>query len=88
MVCLVLARLRVVFVELLMKERLAISLRKKNVVALADKIAFLIDHPDIRKEMGENGRKKFKEQFTLSIFENRMKEILLTICEGKELQVM
>lgn len=51
-------------------------IEKKNAVALADKIAFLIGHPDIRKEMGENGRKKFKEQFTLSIFENRMKEVL------------
>lgn len=53
---------------------------KKNVEQLADKISYLIGHPDLCKEMGENGYKKFQNKYTLSIFEDRMKNILMECC--------
>lgn len=53
---------------------------KKNVEQLADKISYLIGHPDLCREMGENGYKKFQNKYTLSIFEDRMKNILTECC--------
>ena len=50
---------------------------KHNATQLADKIAWLISHPKQSKEMGENGYRKYQKEFTLSVFENRMKEILM-----------
>ena len=52
---------------------------KQQPLALAEKIDYLIDHPELCRAMGEAGKKKFKEEFTLERFENRMKEILRTI---------
>lgn len=52
---------------------------KQQPLALADRIDYLIDHPELCQAMGEAGRKKFKEEFTLERFENRMKEILKEI---------
>lgn len=49
---------------------------KQQPSVLAEKIAYLIDHPELCQEMGKAGKKKFKEEFTLERFENRMKEIL------------
>ena len=49
---------------------------KKNSEALADRIAYLLGHPTVCKEMGENGRKRFNEKYTLEIFESRIKNIL------------
>ena len=49
---------------------------KQQPLILAEKIAYLIDHPTLCQAMGEAGRKKFKEEFTLKRFENRMTEIL------------
>ena len=43
---------------------------------LADKIEYLIDHPNLCKEMGKAGRIKFENEFTIEKFENRMKNIL------------
>lgn len=53
---------------------------KKNVEQLSDKISYLIGHPDLCKEMGGNGYKKFQTKYTLSIFEDRMKNILMECC--------
>lgn len=50
---------------------------KHNATQLAEKIAWLISHPKQSKEMGENGYRKYQKEFTLSVFENRMKEILM-----------
>lgn len=50
---------------------------KKNPSALAEKIEILIKNPELCKSMGEAGRKKFLEKFTLEKFENRLKDILL-----------
>lgn len=52
---------------------------KQQPLILAEKIACLIDQPALCQAMGEAGRKKFKEEFTLERFENRMKEILQEI---------
>ncbi|WP_276864609.1 glycosyltransferase family 4 protein [Mediterranea massiliensis] len=54
-------------------------IEKQQPLILAEKIAYLIDHPALSQAMGEAGRKKFKEEFTLERFENRMKEILQEI---------
>lgn len=47
-----------------------------NVGALAEKIEFLLSNPALRKQMGINGRTKYEKNFTLSIFEQRLSNIL------------
>ena len=37
-----------------------------------------------RKQMGDAGRKNYEEEFTLDVFENRMKNILETILSEKK----
>lgn len=49
---------------------------QRNVADLADKLEFLIQNPDVRKNMGILGREKYEKEFTLDRFENRLKEIL------------
>jgi len=48
---------------------------KNNPEALAEKIEILINNPDLRKRMGEAGRKKILENYTLDIFEKNMKGV-------------
>lgn len=57
---------------------------KKNALQLADRIRHLIGHPELCKEMGEKGYKKYRSQFTLQTFENRMKEILTECCRHEK----
>ena len=49
---------------------------KLNSSELAEKIEYLLNHPNERKRMGENGYRKFVNEFTLEKFEARMVEIL------------
>lgn len=56
-------------------------IEQKSAISLADKIAYLIERPKLRKEMGENGYKKYCSQFSLQIFENQMKNILQNIVD-------
>ncbi|MDR0506431.1 MAG: glycosyltransferase, partial [Dysgonamonadaceae bacterium] len=49
---------------------------KQNPEMLAAKIEELINHSELRINMGVAGQKKFKENYTLEIFEKRMCEIL------------
>ena len=49
---------------------------KRDANALADRMEFLLTHPEERTHMGIAGRQKFKNEFTLSKFETRMKQIL------------
>ncbi len=44
---------------------------------LAKHLEYLIEHPEIRQQLGKAGREKYKKQYTLSQFEKRMFEILL-----------
>lgn len=49
---------------------------KREANALADRIEFLLTHPEERPRMGIAGYQKFKNEFTLPKFETRMKQIL------------
>jgi len=56
---------------------------QQNASALADKLEFLIKNPNLRFQMGIAGRKKYEKEFTLKIFEHRLKEILQLVIENK-----
>lgn len=56
---------------------------QKDAAALAEKMEILIKDSEMRQQMGAAGRKKYEEQFTLDVFENRMKNILETILSTK-----
>ncbi len=47
---------------------------------LAEKLTVLIKDPVLRYRMGEKGRQRFFELFTLEIFENNLSQILLQNC--------
>lgn len=52
---------------------------KKDANVIADKIEYLYNYPEVNKQMGENGYRKYNEMFTLDIFEHRFTEILLDL---------
>ena len=52
---------------------------QRNVELLAEKLELLIMNPELRRQMGEAGRKKFEKEFTLEIFEQRLIAILQKI---------
>jgi len=52
---------------------------QKNTSTLAEKLELLIKNPNLRQRMGEAGRKKYVQEFTLEIFEHRLIEILQEI---------
>jgi glycosyltransferase involved in cell wall biosynthesis len=49
---------------------------QKDARALAEKIEILIRNPELRLKMGQAGRKRFEDLFTLEKFENNMVDIL------------
>lgn len=50
--------------------------QKNNVVQLAEKLELLIKNQKLRLQMGTAGGKRFKDEFTLNHFENRLSDIL------------
>lgn len=58
---------------------------KRNANILADKIEYLLIHPEERMRMGKLGYKKFKNQFTVGKFEERLAEILLCYCKNSRI---
>ena len=46
-----------------------------DINALAEKIIFLIDHPDVAKAMGKKGRKRIEKNFSLDIVLKQMSEL-------------
>ena len=53
---------------------------KRQPEPLANKLEQLLADKALRKQMGIAGRKKYEKEFTLSIFENRIVDILNDIC--------
>lgn len=56
---------------------------QQNAKALASKIEILIKSPDLRFKMGNAGRLKYENEFTLTVFEERISQILLQVLENK-----
>lgn len=54
---------------------------KNNPEALAERICFLLDNPEIGFEMGMRGRKRFEEYYTIDKFENNFISTLNQISE-------
>lgn len=55
---------------------------RKDSEMLADKIKILLDSEDMRHKMGEDGYRKFKEDFTLQAFERNFVECMHKIERG------
>ena len=49
---------------------------QKNATALADRLEILITDPQNRKVMGKKGREHYESNFTIEVFEYKLKEIL------------
>lgn len=62
--------------EVVVNENTGFLVNQKNVIDLSKKIEALINNKDLRIKMGENGRNRFKEKFTIEIFENCLTNIL------------
>ena len=56
---------------------------RQNVGQLAARIETLLDNPQLCKDMGTTGRKRFEDEFTLDKFEHRFSEILESIVSEK-----
>jgi glycosyltransferase involved in cell wall biosynthesis len=51
--------------------------------APAEKLEILIKDPELRKSMGKAGRAKYEKEYTLDVFENRLKSILESVLDKK-----
>ncbi len=60
--------------EMIINNETGILVESRNVEMLANKIANLINDPTLRKEMGDKGRIRFMNNYTLEHFENRILE--------------
>ena len=54
-------------------------IEKNNTIELANKLILLIENEKLRRQLGENGRRKFINQYTLDRFEKNMTKILTKI---------
>ncbi|OKZ21188.1 MAG: glycosyl transferase [Bacteroides sp. 43_108] len=50
---------------------------------LADKLEYLIKNPEVCKNMGLKGKEKFNKEFTLTVFETRIRNILTDIINNQ-----
>lgn len=55
--------------------------QQKNALALAEKLEILINDPTLRQSMGKAGRAKYEREYTLDVFENRLKSILDSVLD-------
>lgn len=59
--------------------------RKQSPEDLADKISYLLDNPTSSRGMGQEGRKRYLELFTINKYEDRIRTILDNTLDGKNL---
>jgi glycosyltransferase involved in cell wall biosynthesis len=65
--------------EVVLNDKTGFIVKPKDVRELADKLLFLISNKNIRDQMGVEGRNRYKEKFTVSIFEEKLNKILKLI---------
>lgn len=63
-------------VEVVDNNKCGFIVDRQNAEALADKMQYLIEHPDVGSEMGKRAREKFEREYTSEIFEKRLYSIL------------
>jgi len=56
-----------------------LTVKQRDSVSLSDALAKLIDNPELRKKMGEEGHRIFLERYTDTIFEKRLTSLLGTL---------
>ena len=56
---------------------------KKDVETMAEKLEMLINNLELRHRLGKAGRQKYEREFTLEIFEQRLKSTLQQIIEKR-----
>lgn len=61
--------------DIIEEGRTGFFVERRNSEELADKIEKLINNPRLITQFGVSARKRFEERFTMTIFENRIKEI-------------
>ena len=52
-----------------------------DVKALAEKILFLYEHPNVCKEMGKKGREKIEKESSLKVITRQMKKLYTEILD-------
>lgn len=63
--------------------RTGFVVERRNSEELADKIEKLINNPRLIAQVGTSARKRFEERFTLTIFENRIREIFEYLTDNR-----
>ncbi len=72
--------------DVVVNNKTGFLVRKEDSTELADKLEILIKNPKLRIEMGEAGYNKYKENFTLDIFEKRLIEMIQTASPTTQLE--
>lgn len=65
--------------DIVVNEVTGFLVKQQQTNELVEKIAVLIEDADLRTVMGVNGRERFQEHFTISIFEQTLHQILTQI---------
>jgi glycosyltransferase involved in cell wall biosynthesis len=55
----------------------------KDINALAEKILYLMEHPEVTVEMGKKGREKIEREFSLKVILPQMEKLYKEILEGR-----
>jgi glycosyltransferase involved in cell wall biosynthesis len=64
--------------DIVQDEQTGVLLAKEDVKGLTNQLLRLINNPELRQQMGTNGRLRYEKEFTMEAFENRLSTILHT----------
>lgn len=67
-------------------DKVGFLVEQRNSAALADKMQYFIEHPNVGREMGTQGRLKYEREYTLPKFESRITDILTNVIKTSGLQ--
>jgi len=70
--------------EIIENDKTGIICEKKNIDELVAAIIRLFENPKLIKELAENGRNKYKKNYTVEVFENRLVECFDKIFQKDE----
>jgi len=69
--------------EIVEQDKTGYLILNENLEEIRDKIIYLIDHPEVRKELGQNGRKKIINSYSIEIMGNQFLEVYETFGSKK-----